>query len=452
MQQAALSPTYKPIPMAAGEPFLGNYREIQQKEILKFVEDLRLRYGDLVQFKVGPFPLIFVCHPDHLYHIFVKNSANYIKGARYDLLRLLMGNGLVTSEGDLWRQQRRLIQPTFTPKAVLQFHQMMVAVTQKVIERWQPMANQIIDMDKEMMRLTMGVIGEAMFTVDLNEQASEVGEAFSAAFQYIGDGTSKAFIPPLYIPTPTNVRFKRALQTIHRFIDERITYGREHPNDNNILTMLLQARDEETNAIMDEAQLRDEVITLFFAGFETTARTLTWAFYLLSQHQDKRRKLQTEVDTVLNGRLPTIEDLYRLPYTRMVADETLRIYPPTGFVARQAVADDQLGEFHLPAGSILMISPHITHRLPDLWPEPEQFRPERFESGKLTDLHKCAYVPFITGPRVCIGNNFALLEIVIALAMLSQQFVLDMPRKQLKPAFVGTTRATEPVLMQLRSR
>ncbi len=442
----------KPIPTAPGLPLLGNIREIQQKEILKFAEDLRAAYGDLVQFRAGPFPLVFVCHPEHLYHIFVKNVGNYVKGPRYDLLRLLMGNGLVTSEGDLWWQQRRLIQPTFTPKAVLHFHDMMVQVTQKMIERWQPCVGQTIYVDQEMMRLTMAVIGEAMFSIDLNEQAIAVGQAFGVAFQYIGEATGKAFVPPLYVPTPGNVRFKRALETINNFIDERIAYGRAHPTDQNILTMLLQARDEETNAGMDEKQLRDEVITLFFAGFETTARALTWAFYLLSQHPDKREKLQAEVDAVLGKRQPTVEDLYRLPYTRMVADETLRIYPPTGFVARQAKQDDQLGDYHLPAGSILMISPHVTHRLPELWPEPERFEPERFAPGKLTDLHKCAYMPFVTGPRVCIGNSFALLEIVIALAMVSQVYQLDMAPRQIKEAFVGTTRPTEEIHMTLHGR
>lgn len=439
----------KPIPTAPGLPILGNLREIQKKEILKFAEDLRITQGDLVQFKVGPFPMVFTCHPDHLYHIFVRNAANYVKGPNYDRLRLLMGHGLVTSEGELWRQQRCLIQPTFTPKAVLAFHNMMVHTTQKLLERWQPCVGQTIHLDEEMMRLTMGIIGEAMFSMDLNEQAIEVGRAFGVTFQYIGEGTSKPFVPPLYVPTPGNVRFKRALETINNFIDERIAYGRTHPTDQNILTMLLQARDEDTNASMDEQQLRDEVITLFFAGFETTARTLTWAFYLLSQHPDKREKLQAEVDAVLGNRQPTVEDLYRLTYTRMVADETLRLYPPTGFVARQAKEDDQLGDFHVPAGTVLMISPHVTHRLPELWPEPERFEPERFEPGKLTDLHKCAYVPFVTGPRVCIGNNFALLEIVIALAMVSQVYQLDMPPRPIKGAFIGTTRPTEEIRMTL---
>lgn len=442
----------RPIPTVPGLPILGNMREIQQKEILRFAEELQTAHGDLAQFKVGPFSLVFVCNPDHLYHIFVKNAANYIKGPRYDLLRLLLGNGLVTSEGALWRQQRRLIQPTFTPKAVLHFQEMMVQVTQKMVERWQPCVGHTIHVDEEMMRLTMAVIGEAMFSIDLNEQAIEVGQAFGTAFQHIGEATARAFVPPLYLPTPGNVRFKRALHTIHTFIDERIAYGRAHPADNNILTMLLQARDEETNVAMDEQQLRDEVITLFFAGFETTARTLTWAFYLLAQNQPAREKLQAELDAVLSGRQPTVADLYRLPYTRMVADETLRLYPPTGFVARQAKADDRLGDYHLPAGAILMISPHVTHRLPALWPEPEQFIPERFAQDKLSDLHKCAYVPFITGPRVCIGNNFALLEIVIALAMLCQVYELEMPQRAIKSAFIGTTRPTEEIHMILRRR
>jgi cytochrome P450 len=398
--------------------------------------------------------MVFVCQPDHLYHIFVKNAANYVKGPNYDRLRLLMGNGLVTSEGELWRQQRRLIQPAFTPKAVLHFLEMMVQVTQKMLDRWQPWAEQgqTIHVDEEMMRLTMGIIGEAMFGLDLNEQAIEVGQAFGVTFKYIGEGTSKPFVPPLYLPTPSNTRFKRALAVIHRFIEERIAYGRAHPASNNLLSMLLQARDEETNARMDEQQLRDEVITLFFAGYETTARTLTWAWYLLAQHPEKRQKLEAEVDAVLNGRAPTIETLYQLPYTRMVADETLRLYPPTGFVARQAKEADEIGGCHIPPGTILMISPHVTHRIPELWPEPANFSPERFEAGKLNEMHKCAYVPFVTGPRVCVGNNFALLEIVIALAMVSQQYELSMPQQAVKSAFIGTTRPLQPIHMTLHRR
>lgn len=444
----------KSLPTLPGLPILGNLREIQKKEILIFAEDVWANYGDLIRFKIGPVPLVFVCQPEHLYYVFVKNSANYVKGPNYDRLRLLMGNGLVTSDGELWRQQRRLIQPSFTPKVVLHFMDMMVQVTQKIVDRWQPWAEQgqPIHVDEEMKRLTMSIIGEAMFSIDLNEQSLEVGAAFDETFRYIGEGTSKPFVPPLAVPTPGNMRFKRALTVINQFIDERIAYGRAHPTDSNILTMLLQARDEDTNVAMDENQLRDEVVTLFFAGFETTARTLTWAWYLLSQNPDKRQKMQAEVDEVLHGRQPTTEDLHRLTYTHMVADETLRLYPPTGFVARQAVTDDTIDGIHIPAGTILMISPHVTHRIPELWLNPDAFIPERFEPGKLDALHKCAYVPFVTGQRICVGNSFALLEIVIALAMIAQKYELAMPPRAIKSAFIGTTRPTEEINMTVRKR
>jgi cytochrome P450 len=451
INMAAATPL-KTIPTIPGQPILGNLREVRQKEILRFAEDLRSNYGPIAWVKMGPIQMCFVCEPEHLHHIFVKNAKNYVKGPGYDRLRLLLGNGLVTSDGEVWRQERRLVQPTFTPKAVLDFHEMMVQVTQQIIERWQPLVGQTIHMDEEMMRLTMGVIGEAMFSLDLNAQAVEVGEAFGEAFRYIGEGTSKPVVAPLYVPTPSNLRFKRALRTIHAFIDERIADGRSHPDRHNILTMLLQARDEETNAVMNEEQLRDEVITLFFAGFETTARTLSWAWYLLSQHAEARQKLLAEVDEVLNGRLPTVADLYQLTYTRMVADETLRLYPPTGLVARQAQEDDVIDGYPIPAGTFLMISPHVTHRIPELWPNPDQFIPERFAPGKLNDLHKCAYIPFITGPRVCIGNNFALLEIVIALAMIAQKYELTMPLVPVKSAFVGTTRPSQPLHMMVNGR
>jgi cytochrome P450 len=442
-------------PGPAGLPLLGNVIQVLRKEPLQYYIDLWHHYGDLVLLKLGKRNAYLVAHPAYVHQILVKNQKNYIKGMGYDGFRLLVGQGLVTSEGDLWQQQRRLMQPAFTPNAVSTYTELMTGVIQRLLDRWRATSDQgnIVNIDDEMMRLTMSIIGKAMFSVDLSEELTEVGDAFHIAFDFVPTRTMNPLSLPLAVPLPEHRRFTQAMHVINDFITERIEEGRRTPDSQNLLAILLRAQDEETGQGMSEQQLRDEVITLFFAGFETTARSLTWAWYLITRHPEAQQKLEAEVDAVLGKRLPITDDLFNLPYTRMVVDETLRLYPPTAVLARQNLADDTLGDYQIPAGSMLIPSPYLVHRHPAFWPDPERFDPERFAPEQAAERPKLAYIPFASGPRVCIGNNFALLEMVLAVAMITARYRLQpLDLHPIDFELRGTIRPTRPLLAQIELR
>jgi cytochrome P450 len=279
----------------------------------------------------------------------------------------------------------------------------------------------------------------------------ELGEAFERAFGFIPSRTNNLI--PLALPLPSHQRFKRDLALINDFIDERIAAGRRNGGEQNLLTILLKARDEETGRGMTAEQLRDEVVTLFFAGFETTARTLTWGWYLLARHPEAMAKLQAEADRVLGERTPGLDDLDRLTYTRMVTDEVLRIYPPTALLARENLEDDEIGGYRIPAGSMVILVPYQVHRDPDLWPDPERFDPERFSAEQSAERPKTAYIPFAAGQRICVGNNFALMEMVYAYAMIARRYHMEMVAKEEIPfIFAGTMRPKAPLRMRLHQR
>lgn len=438
-------------------PVVGNIPHLLGKDRIATFTSLWRDYGDITYLKLGPRHGFVLSSPDHLHHVLVKNQKNYVKGRGYNGLRLLLGQGLITSEGALWQRQRRLMQPSFTPAATTRFLAMMVEVTERALNRWDAAAvsGTALVMDDEMMRLTMSVIGRALFSLDLGEELLEIGQAFQAAFAAITDRTNGAALGrlPLSVPTPANQRFNAAMARITAFIDERIADGRANSGQENLLGLLLRAQDEETGERMDQQQLRDEVMTLYFAGFETTARSLTWAWYLLGRHPEVARKLEAEADAVLAGRAPTWEDLYRLTYTRQVVDEVLRLYPPTAMLARQNLADDVIGGYTVPAGSMIILVPYLVHRYPGVWENPEHFDPERFRPEAAEARPKAAYIPFASGPRVCLGNSFALLEMVLALAMTSARFRLD-PITQAPITFsvAGTIRPDTPLRMRVVRR
>jgi cytochrome P450 len=444
---AAEAPRSAPGPR--GLPLLGNALSMGGSGALDYFVGLGARYGDVVGLAAGPMPVLALRHPEHLHHVLVKNQANYIKGMGYDGLRLLLGQGLVTSEGELWRTQRRIMQPSFTPKAITQFFSMMVEVTQQLLERW-ARAEAPLTIDDEMMALTMSIISRAMFGVDLGAGGDEVGAALRQAFAFIPTrGMSPGL--PLAFPLPRHLRFRRAMRVIDGFVARKIAEARARSGGGDLISMLLAARDEEGGGAMSEAQLHDEVLTLFFAGFETTARSLTWAFYLLARHPEAAARLRQEVRQVLGDRDPALDDLLKLEYTRMVADETLRLYPPTALLARQAVAADQIGGFDVPAGALVILVPFAAHRHPAVWSDPDRFDPDRFAPEAAAARPRYAFVPFASGPRVCIGNNFALMEMAIALAMVAPRFsmtVLD--QRPLEVRFRGTTCPDRPLQVRLR--
>lgn len=284
-----------------------------------------------------------------------------------------------------------------------------------------------MDVAQEMMHLTLQIVAEALFSTDISASVGDVEQVLPTLLEYVTYRSLHPLALPERYPTPRNRRFLRARnkldRLVYRLIEERRTSD-DHPSD--LLSMLLDAQDEETGERMTDEQLRDEVMTILLAGHETTAVALAWTWYLLAQHPQVEQKLHAELDAVLAGRTPTLEDLPRLSYTRMVIEEVMRLYPPAWAIVRQAAVDDDLHGFRIPAKSPVIVMPYVTHRHPDFWERPNAFEPERFAPGRDVEHHKFAYFPFGGGPRQCIGNNFALMEAQLILATLAQHYTLDL--------------------------
>jgi len=443
-------------PGPEGLPLVGSiFRMDPKRNILFNFIDLWREFGDLCHVKLGPLHLYLVIKPEHVHHVLVRNPDNYIKGSAYRSFRLLVGQGLVTSDGDLWRQQRRVMQPMFTPRATSQFVDLMVNAIERMADRWQDAAltGQPLNLDDEMARLTMSIISQTIFGVDLGSESGVVSQAFHEAFAFVTARTMSAAPFPLLWPLPSHRHFQRNRRVIDDFVQTQIGKGRQCQSQASLLSILLQAIDEETGQPMTDEQVRDEVVTLFLAGFETTARSLTWGWYLLSQHPDVVQRLEAETDAALGKRSPTLADLAALPYTRMVVDEILRLYPPAGMLARQVVADDVIDGYRIRGGSIVMLMPFLTHRYPGVWADPEKFRPERFHPDCADLRPKSAYIPFSGGARICLGNHFALTEMVYTFAMLIARYRLQRTTPEpIGYGFHGSICPTIPLWMRAQLR
>lgn len=443
-------------PGPRGLPWLGSALDMGSQGMIQFWENLWHAYGDVVRVQVGPITQHLIVRPEHIKHVLVDNAANYWKGIGMTKLKLSLGTGLFTNEGESWRRQRRLMQPPFTPRGVNQFGPTMIDAIERLLAGWHTEAPgaKTLDINQEMMNLAMSVIARTMFNVDVTKAAADAAIAFTYVLEFLSTKSMALIDLPRSVPTPSNVRFNRAMSTIDSFI-RGIIQQRQAEADppQDLLTMLLSARDEETGQGMSEQQVRDEVITIFFAGHETTAQALTWTWFLLAQHPEAEAKLHAELAQVLGGRMPTLDDIPQLPYTRMVLDEAMRIYPPIWVFVRDAIADDEIGGYHIPAGSMIVFSQYITHRHPAYWEDPLSFEPERFSPERAKDRPRYAYFPFGGGPRVCIGKEFALLEGVLALAAIGQRYRLRLaPGQSIAPKMVGTLRPNGPVMMRLERR
>jgi cytochrome P450 len=436
---------------------VGVLPQVRRDQLAFFVGAAR-DYGDVAMLDFGLQQFLLVSHPDGLKHVLHDNLRNYVKC--YDVVKPLLGQGLVTSEGDLWRGQRRLMQPAFHRERIRGFVETMTGDASAMLDRWAQAhrAGAPVDVADAAMRLTQSIIVKTMFSeggLGTAEEEERVHQAFTVTLEYFTYLMFPRLRFPGWVPTPTNRRFQRAIQTleevVYRLIAERRRAGPDGRTD--LLSMLVHARDEETSAGMSDRQVRDEVMTIFLAGHETTATTLAWAWYQLSLHPEVAQRLEAEVDQVLQGRVPTAEDVPHLPYTRMVVDETLRLYPAAWMFARAAVGEDQVGGYRVAPGQMLMISPYVLHRRPDLWPNPEAFDPLRFTPEHALHRHKYAYLPFSGGPRVCIGNTFAQMEATLVLAMAAQRFRLHLvPGRPVRAEPTSTLRPRPGVWMTVHPR
>jgi cytochrome P450 len=397
-------------------------------------------HGDVSQFAVGPQRVFLATHPDLIRDVLVTHQRGFAKGRALERAKMLLGEGLLTSQGDFHLRQRRLAQPAFHRERVAAYAAAMVDCSARRAARWQDGVE--LDVAEEMMALTLAIVGRTLFDADVEREAPEIGQALTDALESV-----RIAVLPLsellqYLPVPVTLRFNRAKrrldETIYRIIAERraeIARGAS-ADRGDLLSMLLMAQDAPEHATgagddgrMSDLQLRDEAMTIFLAGHETTANALTWTLYLLSQHPDVEARLHAEVDA-LGRRPPGAADLAALPFTRMVLAESMRLFPPAYVIGRRALEDYSLGGYHVPARSLVLVSQYVTHRDPRWWPEPERFDPERFTPERSADRPKFAYFPFGAGTRVCIGEQFAWMEGTLALATIAQRWRLRLAADQ----------------------
>lgn len=391
------------------------------------------RYGDVVHYRLGTMQVYLVVHPDGVKHILQENHRNYVKSADYHILKRLLGEGLLTSEGPLWLKQRRLMAPLFHRQRIMEFGVTMVDSTLKELDRWTTLEREgtSFDVCDAMMHLTLEIVARVLFKVEVEgETAHEIGHDVTIANERFGQFDLGMFLP--WLPTARNREFRRAVQSLDAMVSRIIADHRRQGEDRgDLLSLLLSARDEETGEAMSDQQVRDEAVTLILAGHETTANALAWTWYLLSQNPDVEQKLHAELGEVLGGRAPSVADLPTLSYTSMVIDESMRLYPPAWAIGRSPVADDEVLGFKIPKGANVMMSQWLTHRHSDFWENPDRFDPERFAPERAANRPRYSYFPFGGGQRQCIGNTFALTEAKLILATIAQRFRLRMIAGQL---------------------
>ncbi len=410
-------------------------------------------YGDLPYFRLGPYHAYLVNHPDLIREVLVTQQANFTKSRALQRARVLLGEGLLTSEGKFHLRQRRLVQPAFHRERLAAYAEVMTEYAARLRDRW--VAGTTLDISDEMMRLTLAVVGKTLFSADVESEASEIGAALTVVlhmFQLLMMPFSE-YLEKL--PLPSVRRFEKARtrldETIYGLIHER----RKNPEDKgDLLSMLLLAQDEESDgAGMTDQQVRDEALTLFLAGHETTANALTWTWYLLSQNLECEQRLHAELDAVLERRAPLMTDLPNLRYTEMVVAEAMRLYPPAWGIGRMAIAPFELDGLNIAAKSVCIVSPYVTQRDPRWFPEPDRFDPERWIPEARDARPKFSYFPFGGGARVCIGERFAWMEGILMLATLAQKWKLTLaPGQRVEPLPLITLRTKYGMRMKLEAR
>jgi cytochrome P450 len=388
---------------------------------LAFFSRLARDYGGCVSFRLAWRRACLVTDPELIEEVLVTEGRHFIKHFVLRLLRPTFGNGLLLSEGDFWLRQRRLVQPAFHRDRVGSYGNIMVSFTERMLAGWQ--SGEVRDLHADMMRLTLEIVAKALFDADVGGKADEVGEAMELGMTTFVRRWRSLYPLPVWVPTPTNRLLKRVCRRLDRIIygiiRERRASGEDH---GDLLSMLLSAQDADDGSRMTDKQLRDEAMTLFLAGHETTANAMSWTWYLLAQHPEVAAKLTAELDAVLGGRSPTVRDLARLRYTEAVILEAMRVYPPVYAFGREAIDDCTIGGYRIRRGTSIIMSQWVVHRNPHHFPGPEKFIPDRWTDGLAKRLPHFAYIPFGGGQRICIGNSFAMMEAVLLLATMAQRF------------------------------
>jgi cytochrome P450 len=429
----------------------GNFTAFR-RDALAYLQKAASEHGDVVYFRFGPQDVFFFNHPDYIKDVLVTHHQNFMKGRALQRAKRLLGEGLLTSEGDFHRRQRRLAQPAFHRGRIASYGTVMTDYAAHTTSRWQD--GETLDISQEMMRLTLAIVGKTLFDADVEAEADEIGAALTAVMELF-DFLLMPFSELLEkLPLPHVRRFQKAKErldaTIYRIIEER---RRSNEDRGDLLSMLLSARDEEGDGgQMTDLQVRDEVMTIFLAGHETTANALSWTWYLLSQHAEVEAKLHEEIDAVLEGRTPTVEDVPRLRYTEMVLAEAMRLYPPAWAIGRLALQDHEIGGYTIPAKALVLLSPYVTHRDERYFPDPTRFDPERWTQQAREARPQFAYFPFGGGARRCIGEGFAWMEGILLIAALAQHWRMRLvPNHRVETLPVITLRPKHGMRMTLKA-
>jgi cytochrome P450 len=393
---------------------------------LGLMAQARAEYGDAVRVVIGPKRLYIFNHPDHAKHVLADNAANYHKGIGYVESKRALGDGLLTSEGELWRKQRRTIQPVFQHKRIARQADVIVEEAAKLLARLRSFeGGGVVDVLEEVTGLTLGVLGRTLLDADLGAFES-IGHSFEHVQDQAMFDMETMGMVPAFLPLPKQRRFRAARADLTRIVqalvDERVANPRAGSED--VLSRLIESTGQEADPRVAEQRMRDELITLLLAGHETTASTIGWTLYLCDQHPDVWSKLHDEAVSVLGDRLPEYQDLHSFRYTTMVLNEVMRLYPPVWILTRRAVDVDEVGGYHVPAGADVLICPYTLHRHPDYWDEPDRFDPNRFDPDVTTNRPRYAYIPFGAGPRFCVGNHLGLMEATFVIALLARDLRL----------------------------
>ena len=447
-------PPFTLVEVPGAVPLLGHLGAFRQRPLESLSAWWR-RHGDAIRFRLGPKTFYLFSHPDLAEEVLVKQSDRFVKvynPRRPHGLALVLGNGLVTSSGEVWKRHRRIIQPIFHRSRMATMADRMAQVGEERVATWKGREGDTIDIAAEMMQLALEVISQTMFTTSMTQHTERISHALQVSIKYAFDSFSNPLSLPLWVPTARNREFRTVMQfmdgLMYGLLAERRQSGVHH---DDLLDLLLQARDEETGEGLSDQELRDEALTIFAAGHETTANALAWTWYLLATHPEAKARFHEEVDRVLQGRTPNAEDLEHLPYTRAIFEESLRLYPPAPAVHRKAVTNTTVGGLSLPEGAFVLVGTYNLHRHPTFWSSPEQFQPERWLDAE-RPRSRYAYMPFGAGPRTCVGLHFASVEGPLLLALIGRRYDLQLAQERVEPQLMVTLRPKGGMRMMIQPR
>lgn len=430
-------------PGPRGNALFGKLNDIR-RDRLSLMTSVTREYGDAVRFTMGPKALYFFNHPEHAKHILSDNHANYHKGIGLIQAKRALGDGLLTSEGELWRTQRRAIQPVFARDRMSNAASVVAEEAEALVTRWRAREpGAVVDVVGEMTHLTIGVLGRALLDADL-DGADSIGAAFEAVQrQAMFEMLTLGAVPP-WLPLPHQLRFRRGRRELEALVDRLVeAHQRDGVEGDGLLSRLIASTESEPDPHVRRRRTRDELITLMLAGHETTASTLGWTWYLVDRHPEVFERLHEEAVRVLGARRPVYQDLHELRFTGMVVEEAMRLYPPVWLLPRRAVGEDEIGGYYVPAGADVMLCPYTLHRHPAFWPEPDRFDPDRFAPERAGERARYAYIPFGAGPRFCVGNNLGMIEAV---------FVVATVARELRPRLVPNHEVVADPMLSLRVR